>query len=76
MEIMQSGTLHEVVASRRDLIAQAIYRVRPYYLGERRSVMSSVGVATSIDWDSVPAFYQADCYDISAAVLAAIEAAA
>lgn len=57
---------------RREAAARAVYRLRPYYIGEKRDPLEDSGVAAPFDWDGAPWAYQSRCYDIADAVLAAI----
>lgn len=56
--------------SMREVIAQAIYKVRPFRVAETGGVMDgSLTLAREHSWDAAPAFYKAECFEIADSVL-------
>lgn len=64
----------EVAEARRETAARAIYDKRPFYHAESTSPMErSITVSQKFDWDSAPAFYREECFELGDAVLAALD---
>lgn len=56
--------------SRREIIARAIYRVRPFRKAETSGVMDGcLTEARELSWDGAPPFYQRECYEIADAIV-------
>lgn len=55
---------------RREIIARSIYRQRPFKTAMSGGVMDGfLSVAHEFDWESAPAFYQGECYELADAII-------
>jgi len=55
---------------RREIIARAIYRQRPFKTAMSGGVMDGfLSVAHEFGWDEAPTFYQDECYELADAIV-------
>lgn len=71
MPIEEIGTLAPTLPipapmPRREIIARAIYRLRPFRIARSGAVMDGfLSVSRELGFDEAPAFYRDECYEIA-----------
>ena len=56
--------------SMREVIARAVYRVRPFRVAEPGGVMDGcLSVSREMSWDGAPSFYRSECFEIADAAI-------